>query len=393
VIDIGMTQIAQSRPAAIILSAATGYGGGERSLEVLLPLLARDYQLHLLIENRRHMSHCQDLLSDTDARMTRLPGFYRPLQILYSVIWLLQKWRLKPDFILTNTNKSALIVAVVSRIFPSVGKSTKVYVRDFQWRGLGFIAKSLKAALFLVPSPALVESNNYLASYVCPKGLVHWAVVPNAALTARVDKPAAIPRQLVGERYILSLATITRWKGQEYAIEALKMLPPDVHLVCSGDVADQSYLDQLKSITSALKLEDRVHFLEFQNDPSGLLQNAVCVAITSVSLHGGPETFGRVVIEAWMQSTPVVAFDCGGPKHLIASGVTGILTTESDAADLAAAIQWIIDNPDHAGEIAQRGAREVREHHGQEKIYGLLTGLISNKEAAPQSPASNTSSR
>ena len=388
-----MEQSAQNRPKAVVLSAATGYGGGERSLEALLPLLARDYQLHLLIENRRHMAHSQDLLLGADACMTQLPRLYRPLQILYSVIWLLRKWRLKPDFILANTNKSALIAAIVSRFFSSVGKKTKVYVRDFQWRDLDFIAKSLKAALFLVPSSALIECKDYLGDYVLPKGSVRWAVVPNAAPMSRADAPAAFPQQLIGVRYILSLATIARWKGQEYAIEALRRLPSNIHLVISGDVADRFYLDQLTSMASTPGLRSRVHFLEFQDDPSSLLQNAVCVAVTSVARHGGPETFGRVVIEAWMHATPVVAFDVGGPKHLITTGSTGILTPESDSTALAAAVQWIIDNPDGAKAIAQRGSREVLERYGQKSIYDHLVALISDKKPEPQSLAPITSPR
>ncbi|HEY8948795.1 MAG TPA: glycosyltransferase family 4 protein [Rhizomicrobium sp.] len=387
--DIGMEQIVRNRPKAIILSAASGYGGGERSLEMLLSLLAHDYELHLLIENRRHLSRCQHLLTGTDAKITPLPIWYRPLQILHAIVWLLRRWRLKPDFILTNTNKSAFVVALVSRLLPRVGKKANVYVRDFQWKQLNFIAKSLKRSLFLVPSPELVEYNGYLADHLRPRGPARWAVVPNAASIERTENPAALPEQLVGMRYILSLATITRWKGQEYAIEALGMLPSDIHLVISGDVADQSYLDQLIAMASTLGLGNRVHFLGFQDDPTSLLQNAICVAITSVSRHGGPETFGRVVIEAWMHSTPVVSFETGGPKHLIAAGATGFFAPEFDVSALAAAIRWIIDNPDGAAAIAKRGNHEVRDRYEREKIYELLLEIVRDNETKSLAPATS----
>src|SRR3569833_1510297 len=52
----------------------------------------------------------------------------------------------------------------------------------------------------------------------------------------------------------------------------------------------------------------------------------------------GMETFGLVVVEAFSCGTPVIASAHGGLADLIADGVTGLLATPGDAAELAAKI-------------------------------------------------------
>src|SRR5205085_11451337 len=50
------------------------------------------------------------------------------------------------------------------------------------------------------------------------------------------------------------------------------------------------------------------------------------------------DTFGNVVIEAQASGLPVIVSDLGGPKELVADGVTGIITKAHDADDFARAI-------------------------------------------------------
>jgi glycosyltransferase involved in cell wall biosynthesis len=71
------------------------------------------------------------------------------------------------------------------------------------------------------------------------------------------------------------------------------------------------------------------------------------------SLH---EAFGQVAMEAMACGTPVVGFDTGGIPEMVRPGVTGLVAHRGDVADLAAKIQWMIDNPAER----ERMGREAR---------------------------------
>ncbi len=64
---------------------------------------------------------------------------------------------------------------------------------------------------------------------------------------------------------------------------------------------------------------------------------AACDLIAHTSV--APEPFGRVIIEAMLCQTPVVAAAAGGAVELIVHGKTGWLTSPGDAQALATIIR------------------------------------------------------
>lgn len=364
----------RNRPVALILSTATGYGGGERSLEALLPQLARDYTLHILIENKRHIARCREILGGTDAQITTLQGMARPLQLLRGVAWLLWRLRRHPAFVLANTNKGGMIVAIAAKLRPALAHRSVLYVRDFQWLHLGFIIGILRKSLYLFPSRALLDAPDYIAPHLEPQGPLRWAIVPNIVM-AGTDN-ALLPPTLKGLRYVLSLGSITRWKGQHYLLEAIRDLPSDIHAVICGEVADPGYRAELEQLANTPALKGRVHFLPHQPSPGAILRGAVCVAVTSVAAHGGPETFSRIVIEAWAEGVPVVAFDVGGPHYLIENGQNGLLVPEGDSSGLTAAINSLLSDERLGARLTKGGADRIQMEYHPATIYPALHDRI-----------------
>ncbi|RZI96724.1 MAG: glycosyltransferase, partial [Haliea sp.] len=60
---------------------------------------------------------------------------------------------------------------------------------------------------------------------------------------------------------------------------------------------------------------------------------------------GGPETFGRTVVEAWAHRKPVVAYAVGAPAGLITHEVDGLLVEEGDTRGLAEALWRVSSSP------------------------------------------------
>lgn len=54
--------------------------------------------------------------------------------------------------------------------------------------------------------------------------------------------------------------------------------------------------------------------------------------------------WGMVVTEAWSRGLPVITTDCAGAADFLRNGENGLLIKAGDAASIAAALQWCLDN-------------------------------------------------
>jgi glycosyltransferase involved in cell wall biosynthesis len=167
---------------------------------------------------------------------------------------------------------------------------------------------------------------------------------------------------------------LSPWKGQHILIEALQYCPDQVRAVFVGDAlfGEEDYVEQLQQQVKRLHLEHRVQFLGFRSDIPQLMTACDLVAHTSTA----PEPFGRVIAEAMLCGTPVVAAAAGGAVELVDHGQTGWLTPPGDAQKLAAVITTCFHEPAQAGAIAQRGKIQAAERFDiattNERIAQLL---------------------
>lgn len=88
------------------------------------------------------------------------------------------------------------------------------------------------------------------------------------------------------------------------------------------------------------------------------------------------EGMPNALIEAMACGLPCVCTDCDfGPAELIRDGESGLLVPVDDVAAIAAAMERIADEPALAGRLS-RGALEIRQTHGREKICGQYRDYI-----------------
>jgi glycosyltransferase involved in cell wall biosynthesis len=141
------------------------------------------------------------------------------------------------------------------------------------------------------------------------------------------------------------------WKGQHLLIEALTHCPAAVSAILVGDAlfGEQDYATQLQQQVKDLNLEHRVRFVGFRSDVAELMAACDLVAHTSTA----PEPFGRVIVEAMLCGTPVVAAAAGGAMELVEDGVTGWLVAPGDPVKLATIVQQCYDRPAPIKEIAK----------------------------------------
>jgi glycosyltransferase involved in cell wall biosynthesis len=80
------------------------------------------------------------------------------------------------------------------------------------------------------------------------------------------------------------------------------------------------------------------------------------------------ENQGYTVLEAMLQGCPVVCSDAGGCPESVIHGQTGLLARSEDAADFAAKINAMLDDPAAAAAMGAAARRHVLEHHSAERV-------------------------
>jgi glycosyltransferase involved in cell wall biosynthesis len=354
----------------VVLSNASSYGGAERSLETIIPALAKRYHISVVVENRRHQDRLERLGTGV-CEVLKLAGGTRPHEVWHDLRTVRRHLIAQnPSVVIANANKAALFAAVLgyTRLRPP---PNIMFVRDFQWQYRRWIFRLARKARVVVPNPAVLESP-YWAGILNPVGV---STIPNAVVAEMASLSAPEEKPPV----VLCLANISRWKGIDLLIRAFARATREttgMRLVIAGHIQDPQYWQECQSLAAQLGVMDSIDFLAFAEDTTPLFQAASMVIVSSVSKHGGPETFGRTVIEAWSHHKPVVAFGVGGPKHLIRSGIDGFLVAEGDIEEMANCMVKLWVDRSFAKRLGANGFARTAQEFSPQAVAGQVAMVI-----------------
>lgn len=177
---------------------------------------------------------------------------------------------------------------------------------------------------------------------------IHNGVDPLTLLAS--GDSASLPQELAGVRYILSVATFERKKGQDLLLRAFQTLRAshtDLQLVLIG--RSTPWLDELRALAGELGLGPGVHF--HVDMPHAALapfyQHAALFCLPSRA-----EPFGIVLLEAGVFRLPVVATAVGGVREIITGQRLGWLVPPDSVPALHDALADCLASP---GESRDRG--------------------------------------
>ena len=189
-------------------------------------------------------------------------------------------------------------------------------------------------------------------------GVEHAFFAPGDRNGARkaLDLPADSP-------VLLFVGRIQPLKGPDVAVRALAALRRSDALLlivggASGSEGDQE-MQLLQTLMTELGVEDQVRFIEPQ--PHHILSTYYRAA-DAVVVPSRSESFGLVALEASACGVPVVASGVGGLLTLVDHGSTGFLVPDRDPQLYAHYIGEILDHPDDAALMGQRGAIRARQY-------------------------------
>ncbi|MDR0686751.1 MAG: glycosyltransferase family 4 protein [Dysgonamonadaceae bacterium] len=156
------------------------------------------------------------------------------------------------------------------------------------------------------------------------------------------------------QKFILSVGSIEERKNLLLTVKALKYLPQTVHLVAVGKKTP--YLQKVQSYAQKNHLQARLHVLNrfpFEELPK-LYRSAAAFVYPSLF-----EGFGIPIIEALACGTPVIA--ATGSCLREAGGPNSLYVDPHNEQQLAESITRILNSPDAAKEMSEKGKIYVRK--------------------------------
>lgn len=206
--------------------------------------------------------------------------------------------------------------------------------------------------------------------------------VPNAVQIDYDRITAAKQKVRSDERWkfvvILPAARPVKEKGHDVAVRALLELKrrgiDGVKLIFPGDLPVSDSGEFVESLTRFIEengLSEHVEFIGWVDGIAALL--AECdVAI----LPSHTEGFPRVVIEAMLVGTPVIATPVGGVPEAIIHKETGLIVGIDDFIELANSIETLFVDRELRDALAERARKFAINHFSAEKQATLVKRLF-----------------
>lgn len=162
-----------------------------------------------------------------------------------------------------------------------------------------------------------------------------------------------------GRIIILTVGRLHPRKGQLLTLRALQSLAPAfrkrIEYWVVGSSGKGSYARQLREQVAASDMV--VRFLgDVTDDELDLIYDRADIfAMTSIDHGLSVEGFGLVYLEAAAHGLPVVGHDVGGVSEAVVNGETGLLVPPDRPAQLSAAFERLISDPDLRRRMGEAG--------------------------------------
>lgn len=282
--------------------------------------------------------------------------------------------RLGPDLVHTNSLKSGVYGSVAGRL---AGVPVIWHVRDsieedylprFAVRLVRWMVQRFPTAVVAnsdhTAQTIVGNSPSKIASSVVP------AVVPEVAQTV---PGRSRPRRKTRTLTFGMVGRIAPWKGQDVFLRAFASAFVDGQeravVVGAPLFGEEAYDEEVRRLSRALGVADRVEFRGFQEDIEAELAQIDVLVHASVT----PEPFGQVLVEGLAFGVPVIASDGGGASEIISDGENGLLHPCGDAARLADLMVRLRDEPALRSRLAEAGQRRAADFSPEIVVGKMMT--------------------
>ncbi len=233
-----------------------------------------------------------------------------------------------------------------------------------------------EADAIVVPSRVIGRA---VEAYGIPAERVH--LVPNGAEPVVARPPDGAPG-----RYLVYVGALQPWQGLDVLLRAFARLADltDLRLVVCAS-APEKRARPLRRLAERLEVADRIewrHQLRHAEVAGWLAGAAVSVApLTGCARNLDQGCAPLKILESMAAGVPVVASDLPAVRELMTDGEHGRLVAADRPAELARALRVLLEYPDAARAMGERGRDRVaaeftwaRSRARLREVYAQITG-------------------
>jgi len=205
--------------------------------------------------------------------------------------------------------------------------------------------------------------------------VVHPGIEPPPVASTPALEALRAGLEIPPERTIVGIVgRLQPWKRQHLLLGAVARLVEggrDVHALVVGGTPygfSPDYPAQLRRLVDDRGLDGRATFTDHVDEPGPYVQLMDVFVNASAA-----EPFGIVLLEAMALARPVVAYDRGGPREIVESGVSGLLLPEGGETGLADALDELVRDPALRRRLGEAGRARFEDLFTAERMVARLT--------------------
>ncbi len=189
------------------------------------------------------------------------------------------------------------------------------------------------------------------------------------------------PRRDKGKIIVLTVGRLHPRKGQLATLEALQALTPrfrhQIEYWIVGGQSKGGYENALRETVARSDLTVRFFGNLPDDELDEVYDRADIFAMTSIDHGHSIEGFGLVYLEAAAHGLPVVAHTVGGVPEAVLDGVTGLLVPPHRPAQLTAAFERLVSDPElrhRLGDAGRAWAKRNSWKHAANLLFSPTGG-------------------
>lgn len=184
-----------------------------------------------------------------------------------------------------------------------------------------------------------------------------------------------------GARVVSYTGGITTGRGLEETVEALALLAPDVHLVLLG-YGDPRYVAGLRALVERAGVADRVHLVgsvPSAEVPETLADADVAVVFVRPICLSYRFSLPNKLFESIHAGLPIVAADLPDTARIVRDHGVGEVFDARTPADLAAAIEQVLADPERYRQASAAAAKELTWEAEAARLLRLYSTVLGDR--------------
>jgi glycosyltransferase involved in cell wall biosynthesis len=178
-----------------------------------------------------------------------------------------------------------------------------------------------------------------------------------------------VPRRLVEKNGVI------------YAVRAMAYLKNDnIRMIIAGDGPERD------KIAEEAKNDSRIHFAGTipHDQIDQYYRMTDIILIPSITSHGVQEASSLAMLEGMACGKVVICSEIGGMREIIQSGKNGILTKEKEPAEIARAVETVMENRSLMAEIGKNARKCAAKNHSfvahAKKVFNIYKNILGKGE-------------